>query len=281
MLYYWYSLAIFVSLHIPRSISYKIATCAAYLVYLFNGKLRRTISLHINSFIQSTQSSQDANQLTKETLVNFFKYLVDFFRVPLLTQEYISENIPIYGKENLDNAIAAGKKIVILAGHIGNWELGAIATSKLGYRITSLALDHPNPRVNQLFLNRRKSAGMQVYPLNLAGIRKCYKALDSGRIIGLMGDLEFGSGGVELDWFGEKVRVPKGPAMIARRIGAVVIPGVMIRQQDDRLVIYFDSPIEPEITNNPESDILNNTQRYLTALGKYIQQYPNQWYRFR
>ena len=281
MLYFWYSLAIFITLHLPRSVSYIIAIWFANLVYIFNRKLRRTVSSHINNFIQSTQSSQDVNQLTKETLANFFKYLVDFFRVPLLTQEYISENIPIYGKEHLDAAITAGKKIIILTGHIGNWELGAIAVAKLGYQITAIALDHPDPRVNKLFLERRISAGLKVFPPGLTGIRECYKALESNQLVALVGDVEFGTGGIELDWLGERIRVPKGPAMMARRTGAVVLPAVMVRQQDDQLVIYIDPPIISQKTDNLEEDILVNTKRYLNALEKYIQQYPDQWYRFR
>jgi phosphatidylinositol dimannoside acyltransferase len=281
MLYYGYSFAIFIALHLPLSIGYKIATVFANLAYLFNRKLRRTISSHIQHLIQSTQLTLDTEQLTKETLINFFKYLVDFFRIQLLTPEYITRNIPIYGKEYLDTALAESKKVIILTGHIGNWESGALVLSRLGYRFTSLALDHPNPRVNQLFKERRKSAGLQVYPLNLAGIRECYKALNSGRIVALLGDLEFGSGGVELDWFGEKVRVPKGPAMIARRAGAVVIPAVMVREKDDRLVIYMAEPMTARITDNPEQDIIEDTRRYLAVFGKFIKQYPNQWYRFR
>jgi KDO2-lipid IV(A) lauroyltransferase len=281
MLYYEYSLAIFIAQHLPLSINYKFATLVAHLIYLYNRRLRQTIQSHLNHFIQSAQLPLDANRLTKETLINFYKYLVDFFRVSRLTQDYVTRNIPIHGKEYLDTALTEGKKVVILTGHIGNWELGAIALSKLGYRFTSLALDHPNPRVNRLFQERRKSVGMQVYPLNLAGIRECYKALNSGRIVALLGDLEFGSGGIELDWFGEKVRVPKGPAMIARRTGAVVIPAVMVREEDDHLAIYMAEPMTAQITDNPEQDVIEDTKRYLDVFGKFIQQYPNQWYRFR
>ncbi|MDI6783879.1 MAG: lysophospholipid acyltransferase family protein [bacterium] len=281
MLYYWYSFAIFFTLHLPLSISYQFATGLAYCAYFFNRRLRQTIQSHLANLIQATGQPLDINRVTKDSLVNFFKYLVDFFRVPLLTKEYIKANIPIYGIENLDNAIAQGKRIIILSGHIGNWELGAIVMAKLGYRITTIALDHRNPRVNKLFLYRRKSAGVRVFPPSITAVRECYQALEINRLVGLLGDLEFGTGGLELDWLGETLRVPKGPAMLARRTGAVVIPVVMIRQKDDQLVIYIDTPIPPDITDNPEKDIMINTRKYLAALGKYIQQYPDQWYRFR
>jgi Kdo2-lipid IVA lauroyltransferase/acyltransferase len=281
MLYYGYKLAIFIVLHLPLSVCYKIATLVANLIYLFNRRLRQTIQSHITHLIQSAQLPLDVNRLSKETLINFYKHLVDFLRVSRLTQDYVSKYIPIHGKGYLDTAIAEGKKVIILTGHIGNWEIGAIALAKLGYRITSLALAHPDPRVNRLFIDRRKDAGMQVYPLNLAGIRECYKALESGRIVGLLGDLEFGSGGIELDWFGEKVRIPKGPAMLARRTGAVVIPAVMVREKDDHLVIYIAEPMTARITDNPEQDVIADAKRYLEVFSKFILQYPNQWYRFR
>ncbi|MFB3894876.1 MAG: lysophospholipid acyltransferase family protein [bacterium] len=281
MLYYGYKLAIFLAIHLPLAVSYKLASLIANLIYLFNHRLRVTIQSHISHLVQSTQLPLDADRLTKETLVNFYKYLVDFFRVSRLTADYVSQHIPIHGKEYLDTAIAEGKKIVILTGHIGNWELGAVALSKLGYRFTSLALDHPDPRVNRLFQKRRKSAGIQVYPLNITGIRECYKALESGRIVALLGDLEFGTGGIDMDWFGEKVKVPKGPAMLARRTGAIVIPAVMVREKDDQLAIYIAPPMIPQKTDNPEQDIINDAKRYLEVFSQFIIKYPNQWYRFR
>jgi KDO2-lipid IV(A) lauroyltransferase len=281
MLYLWYSIAIFISLRLPLSVNYRLARWLAHLVYLFNPKLRRTLQQHLRYQLQATNRNDKVNTLAKNTVVNFFKYLVDFFQVPKLTKEYISSHIPIYGKEHLDTAIADRKRIIILSGHIGNWELGAIAVAKLGYRMTVIALDHPDRKVNKLFLYRRKSAGIKVFPPSIPGIRECYKALETRRIVGLVGDLEFGTGGVELDWFGEKVRVPKGPAMISRRTGAVVLPAVMVRQPNNKLAIYIDRPIESQKTDNPEADILANVKTYCAALGKFVEQYPDQWYRFR
>ncbi|MCX7919087.1 MAG: lysophospholipid acyltransferase family protein [bacterium] len=281
MLYFWYSIAIFITLRLPLKLCYQIATLLAYLCYLFNFRLRRIIRQHQQFLLQATKQNLNINTLTRNTIVNFFKYLVDFFRVPKLTQEYIRLHIPIYGKEYLDNAIAEGKRIIFLSGHFGNWELGAIVVAKLGYRMTVIALDHPDKRVNKLFLYRRKLAGIKVFSPNLTGVRECYRALEAKRLVGLIGDLEFGPGGIELEWFGEKVRVPKGPAMLARRTDAVVIPAVMIRQPNDKLEIHLDPPIESQKTDNPEADIVANTKAYLTALGKYIERYPDQWYRFR
>ena len=64
-----------------------------------------------------------------------------------------------------------GDRVIILTGHIGNWEMGAAVLSEMGHKMTVIALPHKERLVNNLFNRQRTKHGVTIVPTSVA-IRK-------------------------------------------------------------------------------------------------------------
>jgi len=121
---------------------------------------------------------------------NFAKYLVDFFRFPLIDRAYISRYISIKNLKYIDESANMGKGVILLTAHLGNWELGGLVLGVLGYKIWAVALPHKNKKVNEFFNQQRESKGITVIEFGKAA-RTCLKVLKEKKLLALVGDRDF------------------------------------------------------------------------------------------
>jgi lauroyl/myristoyl acyltransferase len=86
-----------------------------------------------------------------------------------------------------------------------------------------------------------------------------------------------------VDFFGALAEVSVGPARLALRTGARVIPAVMAREpgHDEliRPILDFDVRFQP--SGDEERDVRELTQQIMSSLEHFIRQYPDQWFMFR
>jgi len=87
----------------------------------------------------------------------------------------------------------------------------------------------------------------------------------------------FNEAGVPEEFFGKKTCFPKGPAGLALKTDAVIVPGFMIRNPDDTFTLTLETPIKCGRADTIES----LTNKYKTVFEHYISRYPHQWYMFR
>jgi KDO2-lipid IV(A) lauroyltransferase len=88
---------------------------------------------------------------------------------------------------------------------------------------------------------------------------------------------EFKSGGVPVDFFGVPSLAPRGPATLALRTRAAVVPMYVTRDSVDKLTLHIDPEIELVQTGDLESDVAANTVLFTRHLEGIIRRYPDQW----
>jgi KDO2-lipid IV(A) lauroyltransferase len=240
---------------------------------------RRFVKNNVKAILATTDE-KIISQKSRLVFINFAKYLVDFFRFPVIDGEYISKNVKIEGIKNLKEAQGLGKGIIAVTAHVGNWELAAVVTAQLGYQVNAIALSHKHRRVNELFIKQRQMKGVKVVPLGGA-LRKCFMALKNKELIGLLGDRDFTGGGIEVEFLGKMVKIPRGPAIFHLKVGAPLVPSFTIRQPDDSYRIIYEKPIQYNPTGNDEEDMINITKTFLKDVEDVIRRYPEQWFMFR
>ena len=79
--------------------------------------------------------------------------------------------------------------------------------------------------------------------------------------------------------FGRWTTLPAGPALLAARTRAVIVPVVNRRQPDGTYVASHDEPIE--VPGTSPADILRATQSVAEALERMVAAAPEQWYTFK
>jgi KDO2-lipid IV(A) lauroyltransferase len=277
--YVLYRLGQFIALSLPLKMAYGFAVFCSDAHYLFARQDRLAVRDNLRVIFPQKQD-REICRIRLSMYRNFAKYLVDFFRFPKIDKSYIEKKLRIENRHFLDQAAAARKGVIMLTAHIGNWELGGVALSLLGYPLSAVALPHKNKRVNDFFIRQRESKGLMVITLGRAA-RQCLEALKQNKFLALVGDRDFGENGVRIDFFGKPALFPRGPAAFALKTGAIILPGFMARNPDGNFTLRIEKPLEFRISGDPEKDTREIVFSYKAIFEKYIREYADQWYMFR
>jgi KDO2-lipid IV(A) lauroyltransferase len=224
---------------------------------------------------------KEISTLAKNVFVNFGKYLTDFFSPLNKDNKVLIENMHFEGLENIDAALKLGKGCIIVSGHFGNWELAGCALAARGYRVSAVALDHSDPRINNLFIQRRRKAGISVLSTGNAK-NYCLGALKRNEIVAIIGDRPFGENGIDIEFFGKIARIPRGPALFSIRTGAPIVIAFGFRDAESKTSykVVMEKPLLVNREGPLSKQLKYITQHFIKIFESYIRKYPSQWYMF-
>lgn len=280
MLYLLYMAGFLLAKVVPTKGAYWIAEVSARVYFWFSGRDKEILRENLRVVLGSEATPEEIDEHVLKVFINFAKYLADFFRFPKFTEEHISENIEIEGKEHLDECLREGRGAIANSVHLGNWELGGALVGGMGYPISAITLEHANKRINDFFIKQRAINDMKSIPIGIK-IKECFKALKRNEVLAIAGDKNYTSNGVYIDFFGRKALMPKGPAVISLRMSAPIVFTVLTREEGDRFKLTFEKPIKYKSTGDHEKDVKALMGEYLRIFEKYIRRYPDQWYAFK
>jgi Kdo2-lipid IVA lauroyltransferase/acyltransferase len=279
MLFILYRIAVFFALRIRLERAYNIAAMVGKVYSFFSFKDAHAVYDNLKTIFPNI-SRKEAASIAKEAFANFCKYLVDFFRAPLLDKTFIEKNVKIEGLKYLDESLDKKHGVILVSAHLGNWELAAGIFAKIGYDLNAVVLSHRHKNVNDFFIQRRHMLGVKAIPFGSA-LRRCFKCLSENRVLALVGDRDYFDNGVQVLFFRKKTIIPKGPAVLSLRFGSPIVPVFMIRNDDDTFRLRLYPPIEYRHSGDKDKDIRLLTLAYLKIIEDVIREYPSQWYVFR
>lgn len=276
--FYIYKIGQFIVNHLSIKAAYRFAMFCSTFQYYFSPRDQKAVKENLQVILKTNRK---VSHEAREVFRNFGKYLVEFFRMAKdINREYINKYVKIENMNYLTDALKKNKGGIILTAHIGNWELGGVILSLLGFPCVAIALSHKEGPVNKLFNQQRESKGITVVQINGA-FRKCLTALQENKLIALLADRDFTLHGEVLDFLGKKSIIPRGAAVFSMSTGAPIIPVFFLRDTKDHFLMQFEEPIYPEKNESEKETILSIMKKYTVLIEKKIREYPTQWLMFR
>lgn len=172
---------------------------------------------------------------------------------------------------------AEGKGIIAVSGHIGSIELFAAAAALRGVPTYGLADDTEYPELFARLTEMREQRGVHIIPWR--NLRDVYRALRQPAVLGLVVDWGYRPSDIPVRLFGEWTTLPAGPATLAARTGARIVPVVNRRLPDGTYQGSHFDPIAVEGTS--PTDLQRATQAIADALEEMIRPAPEQWFSFK
>ena len=280
MLYLLYKIGLFLLRFANKKIAYGIVFFFAKMKYRVSKKDREIVKENLR-VVKPDVSEKDISSLAESVFKNFGRYLVDFFSLGKNGKDFLKKNLRFEGLENIDEALKSGKGCIILTGHFGNWELAGYAVASMGYKLNAVALAHTDARINNLFIEQRKRAGIQVIPIGSAK-KFCLASLERNELIAILGDRPYRDHGIKADFFGKTALVPRGAALFSIKKGTSIITAFTYRE-DEKKDIYklvFEKLVYVKHKDSTGELLKNITQNFIKRFESYIQKYPSQWYMF-
>ena len=172
--------------------------------------------------------------------------------------------------------ISAGRGILILTGHFGNFELLSLGHSLHGNRVALVQRPNRNPIIDAAVTARRERFGNRAIPRRGAS-RPMLKLLREDWMVAIPLDLD-NRQGVFVDFFGVKAATSNALARVAMATGTPVVPAFMVREgASTRHRITFLPIIELVLDKDREAAAIANTQRFTTTIEAMIRRYPDHW----
>lgn len=264
----------------PARVCYFVACLASDVAWMVMPVQRENAIENMARVLGRDRTDPEVRKKTKAAFRYYGLYVADFLRLPLFSAEELERRLKFTGWEHLDEALAAGKGVIFVTAHVGNWDVGAALFARRGYPVSAVAETFHPLKVNDLVQGHRLQHGMKVIPLENAA-RKVLGALRKNEILGLLIDRPSPEAGVRVNFFGGLTEVPAGPALLALKTGAKLLSGVIVRNPDHTYSGFLNAHFEVELTGDLSTDIRLLTQRIMDSMEAFIREYPEQWFIFR
>ncbi|HEY0492537.1 MAG TPA: hypothetical protein VGD57_03625 [Candidatus Dormibacteraeota bacterium] len=262
---------------IPRRLAYALGVVISTLAFPLLARQRKALESNL-SHVRPDLPSPQVRKLAWKNWLNYTKAWIDFFKIPRMNRAKLTGLLKPIGLENLDLAMASGKGVIVVAPHMGSWELAA-ASWAASFGQIGVMVEQIEPRrlFNHVFRVRSKM-GIKVIPLSQTGARDIIRMLKDGRMVVLAMDRDILNTGQSFLFFGQAAKFPTGPVEIALKTGAPILPAFCVRDQDDSYVAVGGKPLFLTKSEDHAGDVRSAMEDILRTFEGYIKMYPDQWH---
>lgn len=264
--------------HLPRPVAAPLVTAASRGYARFSAQERRVVELNLRRIYGDDLDEATLDRSTRRVFENYGRYWLDSLRLVDMTSEQIDLGFTYEGIEHLADPMAAGITPVVGMPHLGGWEWSAAYLTKVrGWPVASVAERLEPPELFEWFLEFRRQLGMHIIPLGPSAAAEVAAQLASGTIISLLCDRDISGDGIVVEFFGERTRLPGGPAVTALRSGAPLVPAAAFFEGDLCHAVILPA-IDTERRGKLRADVTRVTQDLAHALETLIRRAPEQWH---
>ena len=262
---------------LPRSCALRLFSTLGALAFYLLPKARVTTEVNL-SVAMPELSRPELRKTARRVWSDLGRNCVDVLRFPRSGWDELDKLVRVEGLAILEEAVSRGRGTIAVTGHIGNWEMLGAYFSMRGYPLSVLARPLRDARFERLLDRQRRGKGMR--PISrIANARPVYESLKRGDILGVLIDQDTPVKGVFCEFFGRPAFTPAGPAYLAMRTGAAVVPMAISMQSDGTHLVRILKPIDASAKDGDDKDrrALEITRECTRSLEKLIRYEPTQW----
>jgi phosphatidylinositol dimannoside acyltransferase len=215
-------------------------------------------------------------QAVAETFESYGRYWLELFRLPNETRGPLEMDIE--GFEHVEAGIERGKGVIAALPHVGGWDYAGAWLASKGLPPTVVVEPVEPPELFEWFASVRRALGMTVVELGPEAGRVVLRALRNNEVVCLLCDRDLVGDGIEVEFFGERTTLPAGPATLALRTGAPLLPtAVYFGPQGGHHAVVMP-PVPSSREGRLRDDVERVTQELAHRFEELIRAAPEQWH---
>jgi KDO2-lipid IV(A) lauroyltransferase len=266
--------------HIPRQLSYAIGHLGTWIA--FRSMKQATAALVDNlRVVMPALDEGERRALALRTYRSYARDTIDFIRSLSMDSRELGEMLsPL---STYDRVRRDGRGLLLLTGHIGNIELGAVVLRAVyDFPLAVVVLPEPDPRVNERRQRMRASQGIESLEVRqgMDTALRIRRLLAENRAVAIISDRPLGRDRVEVEFFGRRTAFLRTPALMGYLTGAPLVPSFILRQPDGRYAGLGLDPIYVARAGDRDANVRAAMQAFASALEPIVREYPHLWYHF-
>jgi lauroyl/myristoyl acyltransferase len=237
---------------------------------------RRQVERNLRRATTGELSGVALHKAVAETFDSYTRYWYELFRLP---HELGGElEMDVTGREHLAGALEAGSGAIVALPHVGGWDFAGAWFARQGWPLTVVVEPVEPPELFEWFASVRRDLGMAVVELGAEAGRTVLRALRQNHVVCLVCDRDLTGDGVEVEFFGETTSLPAGPATLALRTGAPLLPTAVYFRPRGGHHAVVQAPIPAQREGRLRDDVARVTQTLAHRFEELIRAAPEQWH---
>lgn len=279
----WFPATLAFARAFPRPAMHRWGRGLARVYYRLRPKYLRAARANLSVILGVPEDAPEVRRLAFEMVASHFSAWVDFLQFatrPPSESALLVESVTGYSR--IVEGRLAGKGVLLLTAHLGNWEVGGLMLAQVRQPIHVVLVPDIFPGVERARRRLHERSGVTEIRVDRSFVPTLtvLRALSENGIVAMQGDRDFDNTGIALPFFGREAFFPRGPLRVAMASGATVLPAFIVRVPDGRYRAVVEAPLAIETSGDRDEALRENLRRYAELLERYVREYPEQWYCF-
>lgn len=277
-----FKLAAFAARGLPGFAAQNLAPALGFGASFASPERRAMIERHLRR-ADPTMGDARMRRAVQLAFDSYTRYWLESFRLPHLTRRAVDRGMRVEGYEHVTSALDGGNGVILALPHLGGWEWAGRWLADKGHGVTAVVEAIEPPELFEWFKELRNRLGMNIVGLGPGAAGELLAALKRNDVVCLLSDRDIQRSGVEVEFFGEITTLPAGPATLALRTGAPVLPtAVYFTDRTDGHLGVVRPPLDTERTDGRlRDDVERVTAALADELEHLIRRAPTQWHLFQ
>src|SRR2546421_4017542 len=230
---------------LPLRTAFALGNALGFCAWLLLGKYRRLGFHNVDIAFGNEKSPREMQRLVRRHFQRLGANLLSGLKLASMPLEDARSYVRIENADATHRELRAGRPVVFILSHIGNWELQAqMLPPAIGYvRNSTVYQPLKNRYIDKHVRKLRGRAGVELFDRN-EGFQKAIELLRGGGAIGILSDQHAGDQGLWIPFFGKLASTTSLPALLAKRTGAAVIGTAIYTEAPGRWRIAFADRID-------------------------------------
>lgn len=267
---------------LPTWITYPIARFGTWIAYRLQTTGREAVIDNLRAVCPGAGDAE-LERLALGTYRSYARDVIDFIRSLSRSPDQLRQMLGRRDTASFDEAIRAGRGVLAVSAHFGNWEIGGVFLRHLtDHALSVVAMREPSEDVTRRRRELRAALGIGTIEVRQSletGLR-IRDHLARNEVVAMLIDRHFGRDRVAVSFFGRRAYFLRTPAVIASWTGAPLVPMVVFRLADGRFAIETGPAIYVEPGNDRNAAIASAAQALAAFFESQIARHPEAWYQF-
>ena len=269
------------SRYAPLPVSWPVAHAGAWIVSHAMSSVRDALVDNLRAVFPHESDSQ-LRRRAYRTCHTYTDDWMDFMRSLSWSRAKVLERFSYEHSDRLTDALALGRGAILVTGHFGNWEAGAVLMKALQVPLTVVAMPEPDPTVNSI--RHRVRAELQADTIevrqSLDTPLQIRRRLSEGRTVAMLMDRHVDRDRVPVTFFGRRAYFLRTPPLLAYMTGAPLLPCSVVRLPSGRFRVRPGTPIHVSHDVDRDTAVQQAAQAFADQLEACIRETPHAWYQF-
>jgi lauroyl/myristoyl acyltransferase len=268
---------------LPRSVSYGIGSAGTWLAHRLMRETTAAVVDNLRGAFPELDAAR-ADALALRVYRSYARDVIDFLRC---MQAERDEALALFENHDAHGALfhsqlALGRGVILVTGHIGNWEIGSVMLRAQNLPLTIVAMREASAEINRLRTGFRSQIGAETLEVrqSIDTALQLRRRLADNRIVAMLMDRHVGRDRVAVTFFGRRAWFLRTPALLGYLTGAPLLPCSIVRLPDGRYRVKPGEPIHVSRDMDRDRAVAIAAQAFATDLEARIRETPEYWYQF-